>query len=77
VGSEKILKRVLTPRLTGAEGPIGPQGTNSGQENAEGMPAVCVRVEPTVGHIQRIRSIQLRLKRFALMERAPLVLQPP
>jgi hypothetical protein len=38
----------LTPRLTGAGGPIGPQGTNSGQDNAEGMPAVCVRVEPLV-----------------------------
>ena len=37
----------LTPRLTGA-GARSAQGTNSGHENAEGMPAVCVRVEPTV-----------------------------
>jgi len=37
----------LTPRLTGA-GARSAQGTNSGHENAEGMPVVCVRVEPTV-----------------------------
>jgi hypothetical protein len=43
-----VFAKGLTPRLTGAGGPIGPQGTNSGHENAEGMPAVCVRVEPTV-----------------------------
>jgi hypothetical protein len=35
----------LTPELTGAGGPIGPQGTNIGHENGEAMANVGVRVE--------------------------------
>jgi hypothetical protein len=35
----------LTPELTGAGGPIGPQGTNIGHKNREAMANVGVRVE--------------------------------
>jgi hypothetical protein len=35
----------ITPELTGAGGPIGPQGTNIGRENGEAMANVGVRVE--------------------------------
>ena len=35
-------------RLTGAEGPNGPQGTNTGHENGEAMASVGVRVQPPV-----------------------------
>jgi hypothetical protein len=38
-------KKGLTPELTGARGPIGPQGTNIGHENGEAMANVGVRVE--------------------------------
>jgi len=38
----------LTPRLTGAGGPTGPQGTNKGHENGEAMALVGVHVEPPV-----------------------------
>jgi hypothetical protein len=35
----------LTPELTGAGGPAGPQGTNIGHQNREAMANVGVRVE--------------------------------
>jgi hypothetical protein len=35
----------LTPELTGAGGPIGPQGTNIGHQNREAMANIGVRVE--------------------------------
>jgi hypothetical protein len=35
----------LTPELTGAGGPTGPQGTNIGHQNREAMANVGVRVE--------------------------------
>jgi len=35
----------LTPELTGAGGPIGPQGTNIGHKDGEAMANVGVRVE--------------------------------
>jgi hypothetical protein len=38
-------KRGLTPELTGAGGPTGPQGTNIGHQNREAMANVGVRVE--------------------------------
>jgi hypothetical protein len=47
-----VRTRGLTPRLTGA-GARSVSGTNSGHKNAEGMPAVCVRVEPMV-RLQRV-----------------------
>jgi hypothetical protein len=37
--------KCLTPELTGAGGPIGPQGTNIGHQNREAMANVGVRVE--------------------------------
>jgi hypothetical protein len=40
----------LTPELTGAGGPTGPQGTNIGHENGEAMANVGVRVERFVRH---------------------------
>jgi hypothetical protein len=40
--------RLLTPELTGAGGPIGPQGTNIGHQNREAMANVGVRVERPV-----------------------------
>jgi hypothetical protein len=40
----------LTPELTGAGGPIGPQGTNIGHQNREAMANVGVRVERFVRH---------------------------
>jgi len=43
-----VFAKSLTPRLTGAGGPTGPQGTNTGHENGEAMASVGVRVEPTV-----------------------------
>jgi hypothetical protein len=51
-------KRSLTPRLTGA-GARSAQGTNSGHENAEGMPAVCVRVEPTVRLVTGVEEVDV------------------
>jgi hypothetical protein len=38
----------LTPELTGAGGPLGPQGTNIGHQNREAMANVGVRVERLV-----------------------------
>ena len=43
-----VFREGLTPRLTGAGGPPGPQGTKAGHDNAEGMASFGVRVEPTV-----------------------------
>jgi len=40
-----MVLRGLTPELTGAGGPIGPQGTNIGHQNREAMANVGVRVE--------------------------------
>jgi hypothetical protein len=41
----QIVKKSLTPELTGAGGPRGPQGTNIGHQNREAMANVGVRVE--------------------------------
>jgi hypothetical protein len=43
--SRVFIKRGLTPELTGAGGPIGPQGTNMGHQNRAAMANVGVRVE--------------------------------
>jgi hypothetical protein len=43
--SRRLLWGGLTPELTGAGGPIGPQGTNIGHQNREAMANVGVRVE--------------------------------
>jgi hypothetical protein len=49
----------LTPELTGAGGPIGPQGTNIGHENGEAMANVGVRVERFVrlGRVGRVGQV--------------------
>jgi hypothetical protein len=44
-GLPRVFRRGLTPELTGAGGPIGPQGTNIGHQNREAMANVGVRVE--------------------------------
>jgi hypothetical protein len=46
----------LTPELTGAGGPKGPQGTNIGHQNREAMANVGVRVERFVrlGRVGRV-----------------------
>jgi hypothetical protein len=51
-----MLKDGLTPELTGAGGPIGPQGTNIGHQNREAMANVGVRVERFV-RLGRVGSI--------------------
>jgi hypothetical protein len=43
--SQAVFKCGLTPELTGAGGPTGPQGTNIGHQNREAMANVGVRVE--------------------------------
>ena len=50
----------LTPWLTGA-GARSAEGTNSGHKNAEGMPAVGVRVEPPVrlGRVGTVVQVHL------------------
>jgi hypothetical protein len=48
------LEKSLTPELTGAGGPIGPQGTNIGHQNREAMANVGVRVERFVRQQHRI-----------------------
>jgi hypothetical protein len=40
-----VFQKSLTPELTGAGGPKGPQGTNIGHQNREAMANVGVRVE--------------------------------
>jgi hypothetical protein len=54
----------LTPELTGAGGPIGPQGTNIGHQNREAMANVGVRVERFVrlGHVGRIWQVHPPLR---------------
>jgi hypothetical protein len=56
----------LTPELTGAGGPIGPQGTNIGHQNREAMANVGVRVERFVrlGSVGRIGQVKSKLVRF-------------
>jgi len=61
------LKRGLTPELTGAGGPTGPQGTNIGHQNREAMANVGVRVERFVrlgrgGRALQVHSDCVRLK---------------
>jgi hypothetical protein len=51
----------LTPELTGAGGPVGPQGTDIGHQNREAMANVGVRVERfvrlgRVGRVCQVRS---------------------
>jgi hypothetical protein len=48
-----MVLRGLTPELTGAGGPKGPQGTNIGHQNREAVANVSVRVERFV----RLRSV--------------------
>jgi hypothetical protein len=55
----------LTPELTGAGGPIGPQGTNIGHQNREAMANVGVRVERfvrlrRVGRVWQAHSMWVR-----------------
>jgi hypothetical protein len=56
----------LTPELTGAGGPIGPQGTNIGHQNREAMASVGVRVERFVrlGRVGRVGQVHSRCVRF-------------
>jgi hypothetical protein len=58
--------RSLTPKLTGAGGPIGPQGTNVGHQNREAMANVGVRVERFVRlrRVGRVQQIHSRCVRF-------------
>jgi hypothetical protein len=56
------LRGSLTPELTGAGGPKGPQGTNIGHQNREAMANVGVRVERfvrlgRVGKSWQVRSM--------------------
>jgi hypothetical protein len=52
----------LTPELTGAGGPTGPQGTNIGHQNREAMANVGVRVERFVrlGRVGRVGQVHSR-----------------
>jgi hypothetical protein len=61
-----ILYWSLTPELTGAGGPIGPQGTNIGHENGEAMANVGVRVERFVrlGRVGRVCQVHSNCVRF-------------
>jgi len=52
----QIVEKSLTPELTGAGGPIGPQGTNIGHQNREAMANVGVRVERFV-RLGRVGSV--------------------
>jgi hypothetical protein len=56
---EFILYWSLTPELTGAGGPKGPQGTNIGHQNRAAMANVGVRVERFVrlGRVGRVRQV--------------------
>jgi hypothetical protein len=56
----------LTPELTGAGGPIGPQGTNIGHQNREAMANVGVRVERFVrlGRVGRGWQVHSKFVRF-------------
>jgi hypothetical protein len=62
VAHQLILMGSLTPELTGAGGPIGPQGTNIGHQNREAMANVGVRVERFVrlGSVGRIWQIHFK-----------------
>jgi hypothetical protein len=60
----------LTPELTGAGGPTGPQGTNIGHQNREAMANVGVRVEPTVRLVENDCSIE-RHECYLLMFTTP------
>jgi len=53
---KRYFSSLLTPELTGAGGPIGPQGTNIGHQNREAMANVGVRVERFVrlGRVGRV-----------------------
>ena len=51
------LNRGLTPELTGAGGPTGPQGTNIGHQNREAMANVGVRVERFVRLGRAVESL--------------------
>jgi hypothetical protein len=66
-GSLTEFAKSLTPELTGAGGPIGPQGTNIGHENGEAMANVGVRVERFVrlgreGRVWQVHSDSVRFK---------------
>ena len=54
----------LTPELTGAGGPIGPQGTNIGHEDGEAMANVGVRVERIVRHSASAINANILVIRF-------------
>jgi hypothetical protein len=59
MGLSCSVTKSLTPELTGAGGPIGPQGTNIGHENGEAMANVGVRVERFV-RLRRVgRVVQI------------------
>jgi hypothetical protein len=64
--SQAVFKCGLTPELTGAGGPIGPQGTNIGHENGEAMANVGVRVERFVrlGRVGRVCQVHSNCVRF-------------
>jgi hypothetical protein len=62
-----VFAKSLTPELTGAGGPKGPQGTNIGHQNREAMANVGVRVERfvrlgRVGRVSQVRSICVRFE---------------
>jgi hypothetical protein len=58
----------LTPELTGAGGPTGPQGTNIGHQNREAMANVGVRVERFVrlGREGRMWQVQSKCCRLVI-----------
>ena len=64
--SQAVFKCGLTPELTGAGGPTGPQGTNIGHQNREAMANVGVRVERFVrlGRVGRAGQVHCRSVRF-------------
>jgi hypothetical protein len=61
-GLPRVFSGGLTPELTGAGGPKGPQGTNIGHQNREAMANVGVRVERFVrlgreGRVEQVHSL--------------------
>jgi hypothetical protein len=74
-----VLSKGLTPELTGAGGPIGPQGTNIGHQNREAMANVGVRVERFVRLVRKCLDggHSQHLDLAALLHLLPLFFQRP
>jgi hypothetical protein len=67
-----MFAKSLTPELTGAGGPVGPQGTDIGHQNREAMANVGVRVERFVrlGRVGRVWQVGSSCVKFEFLQKS-------